>query len=88
MADCLLCLVDLPQSMPAQINLLPVTNSDGPTFNTRRQMCQCLSVNMSTSQPDIMPDPTPKSLTADRLKNSPTDAKKKLTPSAKESPST
>ena len=72
-ADCLSCLVDLPQTKPAQINLLSVTNSDGPTFNTRSQTHQCLSENPSTSQPDItpevseVPDPTPKSLTADRL---------------------
>ena len=72
-ADCLLHLVDLPQATPAQINLLSVTNSDGPAFNTRSQNCQCLSTNTSTSQPDIMsevsgvPDPTPKSLTVDRL---------------------
>ena len=72
-ADCLSCLVELPQAIPAQINLLSVTNSDGPTFNTRSQTCQCLSVNTSTLQPDItsevseVQDPTPKSLTADRL---------------------
>ena len=59
--------------MPAQINLLSVTNSDEPTFNTRIQTCQCLSMNTSASQPDItpevsyVPDPRPKSLTADRL---------------------
>ena len=59
--------------MPVQINLLSVTNSDGPTFNTRSHTCQHLSVNTSTSQPDIMPevsevpDHTPKSLTADKL---------------------
>ena len=29
-ADCLSHLVDLPQTMPAQVNLLSVTNSDGP----------------------------------------------------------
>ena len=72
-ADCLSPLVELPQATPAQINLLSVTNSDGPTFNTRSQTHQCLSVNTSTSQPDIIPDisevpdPTLKSLTADRL---------------------
>ena len=59
--------------MPAQINLLSATYSDGPAFNTRSQTHQCLSMNPSTSQPDIMPevskvpDPTLKSLTADRL---------------------
>ena len=59
--------------MPAPINLLSVTNSDGPAFNTRSQTHQCLSMATSTLQPDItpavseVPDPTPKSLTADRL---------------------
>ena len=64
----------LPQTTPAPINLLSVTNSEGPAFNTRSQTHQCLSMDTSTVQPDVMPevskvpDPTPKSLTADRLK--------------------
>ena len=68
--DCLSHLVELPQDTPVQTNLLSVTKS---AFNTRSQTCQCLSMNTSTSQPDIMPevsevpDPTQKSLTADRL---------------------
>ena len=72
-ADCLSHLVELPQATPAQMNMLSVTNSDGPAFNTRSQTCQCLSADTSSPQPDIMPevsevpDPTPKSLTADRL---------------------
>ena len=72
-ADCLSHLVKLPQTTPALINLLSVTNSDGPTFNTRSQTHQCLSTDTSTVLPDGMPeisktpDPTPKSLTADRL---------------------
>ena len=59
--------------MPAPINLLFVTNSDGPAFNTRSQTHQCLSMDTSTVQPDVIPevpevpDPTLKSLTADRL---------------------
>ena len=63
----------LPQTTPAPINLLSVTNSDGPAFNTRGQTHQHLSADTSTSQPDVMPeiseasDPTLKSLTADRL---------------------
>ena len=54
-------------------NLLSVTNSDGPAFNTRSQTHQHLSTNSSTSQPDVMPeiskapDPTPRSLTPDIL---------------------
>ena len=47
-ADCLSCLVELPQTIPAPINLLSITNSDGPTFNTRSQTCQCLSADSST----------------------------------------
>ena len=72
-ADCLSCLLELLQTTPALINLLSVTNSDGPAFNTRSQTRQCLSTDTSTGQPDVAPeiskapDPTPKSLTADRL---------------------
>ena len=71
--DCLSCLVELPQTMTESINLLSVTNSDGPTFNTRGQTHQCLSANTNTSQPDITPEVSevpgaiPKSHTADRL---------------------
>ena len=70
-ADCLSHLVELPQPTPAPIHLLSVINSDGPAFNTRSQTHQCLSVDSSTSQPDVMTeisealDPTPKSQTAD-----------------------
>ena len=52
---------------------LSVTNSDRPVFNTRSQIHQCLSMDTSPLQPDVMtevskvPGPTPKSLTADRL---------------------
>ena len=72
-ADCLSHLVELPQDMQAQINMLSVTNTDGTTFNTRSHTCQYLSSDTSTSQPDITPevsevmDPTPKPLTVDRL---------------------
>ena len=73
MADCLLHLVELPQDKPVPINMLSGTNTHGPTFNTRSQTCQCLSPDISTSQPNVTPDiseatdPTPKSLTVDRL---------------------
>ena len=50
------CLVELPQTTPAPVNLLSVTNSDGPAFNTRRQIYQCLSMDTSTVQPDVMPE--------------------------------
>ena len=71
--DCLSYLVELPQDKPVPINMLSVTNTDGPAFNTRIQTHQCLSPDMSTSHPDITPEvseatgPIPKSLTADRL---------------------
>ena len=54
-ADCLSHLVELPQTTPAQINLLSVTNSDGPAFNTRSQTHQCLSADTCTVPPDVMP---------------------------------
>ena len=72
-AGCLSCLGKLPQTTPVLINLLSVTNSDVPAFNTRSQICQCLSTDTSTVQPDVAPeiskepDPTPKLLSADRL---------------------
>ena len=69
-ADCLSCLVELHEDKTVPINMLSVTNTDGPAFNTRSQTHQCLSPDTSASQPDITPevsaatDPTPKSLTA------------------------
>ena len=67
-ADCLSCLVELPQGKPAPVNMLSVINPDGPAFNTRSQTHQHLSLDTSTScpQPDMRPDvtdptdPTPK----------------------------
>ena len=70
----------LPQTKPALINLLSVTYSDGPAFNTRSQTHQCLSMATSTVQPDVMPeiskppDPTPKSVIARQIRSSATDA--------------
>ena len=70
-ANCLSHLVEVPQTTPALINLLSVTNSDTPAFNTRNQTH--LSMDTSTVLPDVMqeiskaPDLTPKSLTANRL---------------------
>ena len=60
---------------PILVNMLSVTNPNGPAFNTRSQTHQHLSLDTSTShpQPDVTPDviaatdPSPKSLTADRL---------------------
>ena len=71
--NCLSCLVELSYDTQVPINLLSVTNTDGPAFNTRSQTHQCLSLDTSTSQPNFTPevsevmDPTPKSLSADRL---------------------
>ena len=45
-ADCLSCLVELPQDKPVPINMLYVTNTDGPAFNTRSQTCQFLSLTL------------------------------------------
>ena len=70
--------------------MLSVTNTNGPAFNTKSQTHQCLSPDTSTSQPDITPevseatDPTPKSLTADRLQA--LLQMQKTDPSAKEYP--
>ena len=72
-ADCLSHLVELPSVPSASINMVSVLNTDGPAFNTRSQTQQCLASDPSTAQqdvtPDIMPtpDPTPKSLTLERL---------------------
>ena len=54
-------------------NILTVTHTDGPAFNTRSQAQQDSTATNSTTPPDITPDissdtsPIPKSLTADRL---------------------
>ena len=72
-ADHLSCLVELPPTTLAPINMLLVSNTDGPTFNTRSQTQQHLAPDTSTAQPSITPDitstsdPTPKSLTVDKL---------------------
>ena len=72
-ADCLSCLVELPQDKPISINMLSVTDTGGPAFNTRSQTHQCLSMDTSTLQPDISSevsearDSTPKTLTNHRL---------------------
>ena len=72
-ADCLSHQVELPPTTSALIHMLSVSNTDGPPFNTRSQTQQCPAPDTSTAQPSITPDiatppdPTPKSLTADRL---------------------
>ena len=65
--------MELPHTTPVPINLLSVTNSDGPAFNTRSQTCQCLSMDTLTVQLDVRPEiskapyVTSKSVTANRL---------------------
>ena len=72
-ADCFSHLVELLEHKPVAVNMLSATNTDGPAFNTRNQTHQHISSDTSTSQPDVKPevskatDPTPKSLTSDRL---------------------
>ena len=72
-AYCLSWLVELPHDTQIPINMLSVSNTDGPAFNTKSQTCQCLSMDTPTVQPDVVPEgskaqnPTPKPLTADRL---------------------
>ena len=72
-ADCHSCLVELPQDKPVLINMLSVTDTERPAFNTRNQTHQCLSTDNSTLQLDITPDvseargPMLKTLTVDRL---------------------
>ena len=55
-ADCLFHLVDLPPTTSALINMLSVSNTDGPAFNTRSQTQQHLAPDPSTAQPSITPD--------------------------------
>ena len=72
-ADCLSHLVELPQTIWAPINMLSVSNTDGPAFRTRSQTHQHLTPDTLTVQPSLTPEvlpvphPTPKSLMADRL---------------------
>ena len=53
--------------------MLSVSNTDAPAFNTRSQTQQHLTPDTSTAQPSItpevspVPNPTPKSLTADKV---------------------
>ena len=54
-AYCLSCLVELPQTISAPINMLSVSNTDGPAFNTRSQTDQHLTPDSSTVQPSLTP---------------------------------
>ena len=72
-ADCLSNLVELPSTTSSMINMLSISNTDGPALNTRSQMQQCSTPDTPTTPPSITPDiastpePIPKSLTVDRL---------------------
>ena len=49
-ADCLSCLVELPQDTTATVNMLIATNFDGPAFNTRSRTAQHTSSEVTFSQ--------------------------------------
>ena len=49
-ADCLSCLVELPSMPSASINMVSVSHTDGPAFNTRSQTQQHLASDPSTAQ--------------------------------------
>ena len=67
-ADCLSHLVELPSTPSASINMLSISNTDGPAFNTRSQTQQHLTPDSSTTQQGVTPDITSTpDLTADRL---------------------
>ena len=68
-ADCLSRLVEQLPATLTTINMLTVTHTDGPAFNTRSQTEQDPTASNSTVPPDVSPvtTPTPKFLIADRL---------------------
>ena len=72
-ADCLSMVVEWLPATPTMINMLTVTHTDGPAFNTRSQTKQDPTANNSFVSQNITPDispptgPTPRTLTADRL---------------------
>ena len=69
-ADFLSCLVELPQDTPVPINMLSVTNSYGPTFNTRNKTHQHLSLDTSSSQLDITQEVSDVTETYTKIPNS------------------
>ena len=72
-ADCPSWLVELPTTTPATVNMLTVTHTDGPAFNTRSHTKKNSLDTTPTPHPDVSPKispeatPTPKPLTADRM---------------------
>ena len=71
-ADCLSRLVEQLQATSVPINVLSVSNTDRPAFNTKSQTHQQPTPDNFTTPPSItaenssVPDPIPRSLTADR----------------------
>ena len=72
-ADHLSWLVELLTTTPATVNMLTITQADGPASNTRCCTKKDSPDTTSTSYPDVSPSispdttQTPKPLTADRL---------------------
>ena len=71
-ADCLSRLVEHTPQITTPVNMLTVTQADGPAFHTRSKTKQETTLqhpSTSSVTPDMSkdPSPTPKSLTADRL---------------------
>ena len=70
-ADCLSWLVEQPMTIPATVNMLTVTNTDGPATNTRSHTKKDSPDTTSTPHPDVSPNistdatKAPKPLTAD-----------------------
>ena len=56
---CLSCLVELPHTTPVPINMLSVSNTNGPTFNARSQTQQHPTPDTPTAQPVISPEVSP-----------------------------
>ena len=52
-ADCLSHLAELPQTPSVSINMLSVSNTDGPALNTRNQTQQHPAPDSSSAQPNI-----------------------------------
>ena len=52
-ADCLSWLVELPTSATSTVNMLTVTHTDGPAFNTRSHTQKNSSDTTSTPHPDV-----------------------------------
>ena len=72
-ADCLSWLVQLPMTTAATADVLTVTHTDRPAFNTRSHTKKNSPDTTSAPHPDVSPKisqeatPTPKPLTVDRL---------------------